>query len=362
VSARRTVTIRRGIAALPLILLSLLLLAACAPAPQTEKAAYKRQLFTLGTVVEVSLWDVDETLAAEAVRRVETVLNDAHTRWHAWEPSELTRLNTALAAGESMEVTAETAALLRRARALAAQSGQTFNPAIGRLIALWGFQSDNPPLGPPPAQAEIDALLAAAPDMDVVGIEGTRIDSANPAVQIDLGGFAKGYAIDRAVEALRELGIDNAIVNAGGDLRAIGRHGERPWRIGIRQPVNDGGVFASLETHGDESVFTSGGYERFFDYEGRRYHHILDPGDGYPVRHTLSVTVIHDEATAADAAITALFIAGPEGWPAMARRMGIAQVMLIDADMKVHMTPRMAERVYFEVQPPPTVIVTELAP
>lgn len=358
----RTATGRRNVAALLLVPLSLALLGACAPAPKTEQTAYKRQLFTLGTVVEVSLWDVDETLGAEAVRAVETVLNDTHTRWHAWQPSELTRLNAALAAGDTAEVTPETAALLQRAQDFAAESGQRFNPAIGRLIALWGFQGDNPPLGPPPPQTEIDALLAAAPDMDALRIEGTRIGSSNPAVQIDLGGFAKGYAVDRAMAALRALGIDNAIVNAGGDLRAVGRHGDRPWRIGIRQPVNDGGIIASLETHGDESVFTSGGYERFFDYEGRRYHHIIDPHDGYPVRHTLSVTVIDDEATAADAAITALFIAGPEGWPAMARRMGITQVMLIDADMKVHMSPQMAERVYFEVQPPPTVIITEIPP
>ena len=233
-------------------------------------------------------------------------------------PSELTRLNAALAAGDTAEVTPETAALLQRAQDFAAESGQRFNPAIGRLIALWGFQGDNPPLGPPPPQTEIDALLAAAPDMDALRIEGTRIGSSNPAVQIDLGGFAKGYAVDRAMAALRALGIDNAIVNAGGDLRAVGRHGDRPWRIGIRQPVNDGGIIASLETHGDESVFTSGGYERFFDYEGRRDHHIIEPHDGYPLRHTLSVTVIDDEATAADAAITALFIAGPEAgrrWP-----------------------------------------------
>ncbi len=358
----RVATTRTRAAALMLMLLPILWMSACAPAPEAEKAAYKRQLFTMGTMIEVSVWDVDDARGAEAVRAVEAVLNDAHTRWHAWQPSEITRLNTALAAGESMEMSPQTAALLLQARAFAAQSGQRFNPAIGQLIASWGFHGDDPPQGPPPAQAEIDALLAAAPDMDALRIDGTRISGSNPAVQLDLGAFAKGYAVDRAIEALRALGIDNAIVNAGGDLRAIGRHGNRPWRIGIRQPVNAGGVFASLETHDDESVFTSGSYERYFDYEGRRYHHILDPHDGYPVQHTLSVTVIADEAAMADAATTALFIAGPEAWPAMARRMGISQVMLIDADMKVHMSPRMAERVHFEVQPPPTVIVTEIPP
>lgn len=339
------------------VLAMAVLVAAC-PAPP-EKAAYKRQFFTLGTVVEVNLWGVEEARAAEAVRTVEAVMNDAHVRWHAWEPSELTRLNEALAEGRSVEVSPETAEALRRARDLAAQGGELFNPAIGRLIGLWGFHSSDPPLGPPPPPEAIRALVEAAPAMDALRIEGTRVGGANPAVQLDLGAFAKGYAVDRAIEALRDLGIENAIVNAGGDLRAIGRHGDRPWRIGIRQPANQGGVLASVETRGDESVFTSGNYERYFDYEGRRYHHILDPRDGYPAQRTLSVTVIHGEAAAADAAATALFVAGPEGWAAVARRMGISQVMLIDADMKVYMSPEMARRVHFEVQPPPATIVVD---
>lgn len=345
----------RSALVLPASLLLCLFLAACAP----QKEAYKRQFFSLGTLVEVSLWDVDDERAAEAVRRVEAVMNDAHVRWHAWEPSEITRLNEAIAEGRSLAVSPATATALTRARELAAASGQRFNPAIGGLIALWGFQSDDPPHGPPPAQEAIDALLAAAPDMDALWIDGLRVGSDNPEVRLDLGAFAKGYAVDLAIAALRELGIENAIVNAGGDLRAIGSHGKRPWRIGIRQPADrsEGGILASVETRGDEAVFTSGNYERFFYFEGRRYHHILDPRDGFPAQHAVSVTVIGSEGAATDAAVTALFVAGPAHWLEVAQNMGVTQAMLIDADMKIHMTPEMARRVQFEIEPPAGILI-----
>lgn len=359
---RRPRSTVRGKIMLPLFagLLLCLLLVACAP----QKEAYKRQFFSLGTLVEVSLWDVDEKRAAEAVRQVEEIMNDAHRRWHAWEPSEITRLNEAIAEGRSLAVSPATATALTRARELAAAGGQLFNPAIGRMIALWGFQSDDPPHGPPPAQEAIDALLAQAPDMEALWIDGLRVGSSNPAVQLDLGAFAKGYAVDLAIAALRELGIENAIVNAGGDLRAIGSHGKRPWRIGIRQPADrsEGGILASVETHGDEAVFTSGNYERFFYFDGQRYHHILDPRSGFPAQQAVSVTVIGAEGAATDAAVTALFVAGPERWLEVARDMGITQAMLIDADMKIHMTPEMARRVHFEIEPPAGVVIVENGP
>lgn len=329
------------------------LLASCAPAPEE---AYKTRFLTLGTLVDVSLWDIDEARAAEAARAVERELNLIHQRWHAWEPSELTRINAAIARGEAIDIDDDTRAVLQQATQLAHASGHLFNPAIGGLVELWGFHEEGAPAGPPPPQAAIDALLATAPTMEALSFDGARLRSANPAVRIDLGAFAKGLGVDRAIAALRALGIEDAIVNAGGDLRAIGRHGERPWRVGIRHPAEPG-ILASIETRGDESVFTSGNYERYFDYDGERYHHLIDPRDGRPVRGTLSVTVIHTSAAEADAAATALFVAGPAGWRETARRLGVVQIMLIDADMNVYMTPEMAERVRFEVSPPPAVIL-----
>lgn len=322
------------------------------PAPDV----YKTQLMTLGTIVDISLWDVEEAGAQQAVKAVEDVLNEAHVHWHAWEPGMLTDLNTRLAAGETVTLTAEDAASLRQAQELARSGDELFNPAIGRLIGVWGFHSDDPPLGPPPAPEQIRRLVDAHPSMDDLVFDGDRVRSINPALQLDMGGSHKGYAVDKAIDALRALGINNAIINAGGGLHAIGAHGDRPWRVGVRHPAQPG-IIASLEIRGDESVHTSGNYERFFDYQGKRYHHILDPRSGYPAEGVLSVTVVHPNGTVADAADDALFVAGPHKWKEVARRMGITQVMLIDADMTVHMTPQMAARLRMEIDPPPKIIV-----
>lgn len=329
-----------------LLFITLLLLGGCNQDDATDPALHQSQLLALGTLVDISLWHVDEKLADETIQGIDAQLRQFHHDWHSWLPGRLHDINTALATGQDIELNDKEQALLQHASQLAAQSEQLFNPAIGRLIGLWGFHTDNPE-GPPPPDSAIRKLLQQNPRMSDLVFSGHKLRSNNTAVQLDVGAFAKGYAIDQAIALLRQRGIDNAIVNAGGDLRAIGRHGQRPWRIGIRHPTRPG-VIAAVEIQGDESVFTSGNYERFYEYQGQRYHHIIDPRNGYPSKHTLSVTVIHTDATTADAAATALFIAGPEHWRAIARQMGIDQAMLIDDHLTVHMTRAMAQRVELE--------------
>jgi len=330
-----------------------LLLSACG---QKEAQLHDTQLLVMGTLVNVSILDGDEDVAAVATTEVEQRLRQMHRDLHAWQPGPLTRVNEAIASGESAPVDTEKTMLIERGTELSRQSGGLFNPAIGNLIALWGFHSDDGPHGPPPDAAAIRSLLAQAPSMTDLHIDDGRLRSDNPAVQLDFGGFAKGYAIDEAIRILREHHIDNAIVNAGGDLRVIGRHGARPWRIGIRDPRGPG-VIASVEVSGDECVFTSGDYERYFEYQGRRYHHIIDPRSGYPAVGSSSVTVLSHEAIVADAAATALFVAGPDTWAQTAKAMGIDQAMLIDDKGNVYMTPAMAKRTHFEVDPPPPIKV-----
>ena len=173
-----------------------------------------------------------------------------------------------------------------------------------------------------------------------------------PGMALDLGGFAKGVAVQRAVDLLLAQGIEHAIVNAGGDLRAVGRHGDRPWRVGVRD-TRGPGVLALIEIAGDESVFTSGDYERYFMHEGRRYHHILDPRTGYPARGLASVTVIHPDAGLADAAATALFVAGPGEWPGVASALGTDMVMVVTDDGGIEMSPAMEPRIRFPGEKPP---------
>jgi len=269
-----------------------------------------------------------------------------HRDWHAWEPGRLTDINRAFAQGQTAKADADIVAMIRHSQRIEQGSGGRFNPAIGGLISLWGFHtSDYPIIGPPPAQASIDEILTHRPSSGDIHIDGLQLNSDNPHVQLDFGGIAKGYAVDLAIERLRDLEITSAIVNAGGDLRAMGRHGDRPWNVAVRKP--GGGIIGSVQVRDDEALFTSGNYERFRQDQLKRYPHILDPRSGWPVKDVASVTVIADEGILADAAATALVVAGLDEWPAVARALDLNQVLVIDESGMVYLTPEMERRMQF---------------
>lgn len=338
-----------------LVLLPLFLLTGgCSRSP----SSYQHQLYVFGTIVDITLWDVAEQQSQQAITAITRDLQRMHHDWHAWEPGPLTDINKAIAGGKSVTVLPSLIPIIEQSGELYRSSEGLFNPAIGRLLNLWGFQSSERPHRPPPDPDKIAALVTADPGMDDLSLMEGRLTSTNPTVQLDFGAFAKGYAIDLAIERLRALGISNAIVNGGGDLRAIGRHGERPWRVGIRHPQGNG-VLASVEVAGDESVFTSGNYERFNEYEGVRYTHILDPRTGWPVRGITSVTVIHSSGAVADAAATALVVAGTKEWHRIAKKMGIKYAMLVDEAGVVYMNPAMAKRIQFQPAQEPRIELSE---
>jgi FAD:protein FMN transferase len=319
----------------------------------------ENQFLAFGTLVEVTLYDVEPELAEKAFDAARKDFAHMHATWHAWQPSPLTRTNALIAAGKPFIVAPEILPLIERTKPLSNRARGLFNPAIGALIELWGFHSDVYIGRRPPPDAKIKALVEKDPSMDDLVFDGKRLSPTNQAVQLDFGGFAKGYGVGRVVEHLQAMGVEDMIVNAGGDLRATGAHGDRPWRIGIRQPRAQG-ILASLAIDEDESVFTSGDYERYFLFKGSRYHHILDPHTGYPARGAMSVTVVHGDPGTADAAATALMVAGADRWRSVARSMGIRNVLLIDHHGRAHMTPTMAKRITFEVDPLPRTLVTNL--
>ncbi len=344
----------RACRALACLVGGVFLLAACG---RTEAPRlHASQLLAMGTLVEVSIWGGSDERAAAVTTLLEQRLRRVQDDFHPTRPGGLTTVNEALAEGRPVAVSEEMAALIRRGQHFEQASEGLFNPAIGGLIALWGFQDDDPPSGPPPADAAIDAIRRQHPALSRLRLTDGRLQSETAAVQLDFGAFAKGYAIDQAIAILRQQGVHDAIVNAGGDLRVIGRHGDRSWRVGIRRP--DGkGIIASVALSGDESIVTSGSYERYFDYQGKRYHHIIDPRTGYPAQGLLSVTVLAADAQTADAAATALFVAGSEDWPRIARQLGVDQVMLIDEQGKIYLTPEMSRRIRFTASPAPDPVI-----
>jgi len=320
--------------------LLLLLLVGCSP----PAPLHNRTILAFGTLIDISIADPDSNRAEQAMDALERDFNWMQEAWTSDGLNALRRVNQLLVTGEWFTAAPSNTPLIKAAIPLARQSEQLFNPAIGKLIKLWNFDDSSLANRQPPDKDSIDQLTLSQPNMTDIEFNGILIRSANPDLRLDFGAFGKGYGIDQAIDKLKEKGFNNAIINAGGDLRAIGNNDSRPWRIGIRHPRQDG-IIASLETNGDESVFTSGDYERFYMYQGIRYHHIIDPRSGYPARGTMSVTVVHGDATTADAAATALFIAGPEHWHRIARQMAIRYVMLIAEDGSIHMNPAMAKRI-----------------
>jgi len=316
-------------------------------------------LYIFGTLLDLDLISRDDQLAQQAEIELDHMFQRMHRDWHGWKPlGELYELNRRIAAGDSgMPVSPEVAELITRSQKIYRDSDGLFNPAIGRLIGLWGFHQDELPHGAPPSRAAIDALLSHKPGMDDLDIRDGRLISRNPYVELDFGGFAKGYALELAEQRLKRMGIDNAMLNAGGDLCAMGRHGERPWRVGIRHPQGKG-VIASVETEDGECVLTSGNYERYLEHDGVRYPHIIDPRTGQPVAEIASATVIDKNGGLADAAATALTVAGSKAWFPIARRMGLKYVMLVDEAGTVYMNPAMAKRIRFEGSRPAKIVIS----
>jgi thiamine biosynthesis lipoprotein len=324
-------------------------LAACGrPVPVGQEA------FVFGTRVEVHVAGVSEAEAHAALGEVLREFDRLHRTYHAWQASELTALNDAIATGKPHDVSAELAQFVRTAQALAQRSDYLFDPALGRLIALWGFHTDEfkPVL---PAADALKALVAAKPSSADLVIEGNAIRSKNTAVALDFGGYLKGVALDRAAALLKARGIQNALINIGGNVLAMGSKGETPWRVGIRHPrieLAGEGVLATLELRDGEAIGTSGDYQRFFELEGRRYSHLIDPRSGEPAQGTQSLTVLippaDDAGMRSDVLTKPLFIAG-ERWRDLARKLEVTQVLRIDALGRIFVTPAMQARLHFEM-------------
>ncbi|KIH78231.1 hypothetical protein GFER_03910 [Geoalkalibacter ferrihydriticus DSM 17813] len=290
----------------------------------------------LGTVVEISVWEDAEGLAREAVQAAFAEMARIEALMSPHVPdSDVARLSRA---AEGLEVAPETAAVLALGLDIARRSDGAFDLTLARLKELWDLEAQNPRV---PRSEELAAALEGI-GPQALRLEGTRVYKAHPTLAVDLGGIAKGYAVDRAASVLEQAGIADASINAGGDLRLLGRRGERPWRIGIRHPRDAEEILTILDVS-DRAVVTSGDYERFFEKDGQRYHHIFDPRTGFPSTATQSVTLVADSAMLADALATAVFVLGPRQGLEFLAAFPQAEALVVDADGQVHATAGMAE-------------------
>ena len=321
------------------LLIAALLLVACT----SEKPVYKDEFLVFGTLVSLEIVGEDPATAAHASKEVQAMFDVLHVKWHAWEQGGLlAKINTAIADNTTLQLNPDVVTFLEKIKTLSRQSDYYFNPAIGPLVALWGFHA-NSPQPSSPSKAAINALIQPMLRMDSLAFSGGTLVSLDPRVQLDLGAVAKGYAIDLAIDTLKAQGIKNAVVNAGGDLRVLGTNPKQaPWLIGVRNPK--GGVLGSIALLDHEAAVSSGDYERSYSIKNKRIHHIINPYTGRPSQGIRAVTVVHTNAMVADAASTALMVAGLKNWRAVAAKMGISTALVVDEKGNIFQTKQMKAR------------------
>ncbi|MBW2268958.1 MAG: FAD:protein FMN transferase [Deltaproteobacteria bacterium] len=278
--------------------------------------------------------------ASSSIERVEALMST----WRA--DSELVRLN-AQPGGVAFPLAAETFRVFEIAQGVSALSGGAFDVTVSPLVAAWGFGAGARALEPtPPSPAELRALRARVgyTKLALDRVAGTLTKQAD-GVECDLSAVAKGFAVDEVARALLALGLDNFLVEIGGELRGAGvRLDGEAWRVAIEEPDAVGRRVHRVVALRDAAMATSGDYRNYYESEGRRVSHTIDPRSGEPIRHRLaSVTVIHSEAAEADALATALNVLGPEAGYTLATRQGLAAYFLIrnaDGSFRPEMTQR----------------------
>ncbi|MBW2391460.1 MAG: FAD:protein FMN transferase [Deltaproteobacteria bacterium] len=291
----------------------------------------ERYVGVMGTDLQIRVLGPDRAALNKAVQAAEVELRRVEDLMTDWRSSPLTSLNAAAGSGPVV-VPRELAAIISRGVELGRLTRGAFDITYAGVGRLWDFKRK------PPIVPEAVAIKEALAD---VGFDRIQIDPATNAVtlpanmRIGLGGMAKGYGVDRAMQTLLEHGIEHALVNAGGDLKALGRDEQEPWEVAVKHPRDRERAIAVLRVS-NSALVTSGDYERFFEHRGKRFHHILDPRTGYPSTGAMSATVIAPSAELADALATALCVLGPIQGLEIIDGLDRVEAILIDMDGAPH--------------------------
>jgi thiamine biosynthesis lipoprotein len=304
----------------------------------------------MGSELRLTAWTADEAAAAAAFDAVFLEFDRLDRLMSVWiDGSDIVRLNAA--AGEHpVPVSPDVREVLLIARQVSEWTGGKFDVTFGALSDLWKFDHDQD--NSIPDRAEV---LRRLPLIDYRALEvDERAGTAflrRKGMRAHLGGIGKGYAVDHAVDILRRRGFRDFLIQAGGDLYAAGHRGERPWRLGIRDPRGPvDRSFATLDL-ADGTFSTSGDYERFFMKDGRRYHHILDLAAGEPARESRSVTLVTDRAVIADALAKGVFILGPKAGMALIERVSHVEGVIVSARNEVLVSPGLKDRLVLLAPP-----------
>jgi thiamine biosynthesis lipoprotein len=318
--------------------------AAAEPAGVLKPQKVLHTFYAMGTEVRMTLWSAAQGATLQptfaAAEALFNQLERQMTTWPhpGWAPSDIMRLNAA-AGVRPVKISPETLEVLQQAQALSAATDGAFDVTVGALFDLWHFDADLLPQLP--ASARVAAALASVNYRDLVlWPQQCKAFLRHPNMAVTLGGIAKGYALDQLAGLLQSRGCTNFLLQAGGDLFAAGRCNGAPWRVAVTDPRD-----VSLQAHLGKATLeippqgaafsTAGDYERGFVLHGQRYHHILDPTTGYPVRRCRSVSVVAPSAMLADALGDALFVLGADAGFLLLQRYPAAHAIIVEANGNV---------------------------
>ena len=281
------------------------------------------------TVINIQIFDSNEQ---ELIENCKTICQNYEEKFsRTIDTSEISKINAA--GGAPVEVSDETIQIINKGIYYGEMSNGAFDITIGSLTSLWGFSDENASV--PTSESISDALKHV--DYKNIVINDNYVQLLDPDAKLDLGGIAKGYIADCLKEYLEQEGVDHALINLGGNILAVGNKLDKSdFNIGIQNPKNKDGEPITTVTLNDQSVVTSGNYQRYFEQNGEKYHHLLDPKTGYPSNNGLnSVTIITNSSLTADALSTTCFVLGPERGMKLVNQLDNVEAVFIDSNNKI---------------------------
>ena len=313
---------------------------------QNETMQKKDYIF--GTIVDVTIYGETKDNANHAIELVFKEFRRLHNYLHPWEKSIIQDINQSI---KNQEIYAthdrEILSIIKHNKELELKTRGYFNPSIGKLIGAWGFHTDQLSTDRPNSKL-IENLQRNLPHMSEINIHNGYIDSKNKNIQLDLGGYAKGYALDQAKKILSDNNINNALINIGGNILALGQHGDRSWVVGIQNPRKPSSM-ASIILKPGWSIGTSGDYQRYFIVDNQRYSHLIDPNTGYPANNSQSATILFpptkSSGTLSDVYSKPLFIAPENLKYSLAKELGIEFYMIVMANGKISISSSMFNQI-----------------
>ena len=308
--------------------------------------------FIFGTLIDIKIYGESKVIAENVSNEIFNEFHRLHKLLHPWEKSLITDINNAISKKQPIPINNdEVINILKNTQYLEKKTKNLFNPSIGKLITLWGFHSDFYDNEVIPNQEKILKLVSSNPSMRSIEIVNGILKSNNENVQIDLGGYAKGYALDQAKKILLKNNVKNALINIGGNILASGKHGERNWLVGIQNPRKPNAL-ATISLDPGWTIGTSGDYQRYYIINNKRYSHLINPKTGYPENKTQSATILlpptKNSGVHSDVFSKPLFLANKKNKAAMAKALNIGYFLIILDDNSILISESLNKKINWE--------------